>query len=47
LGSVTVNSKEPSEIEESTCEKEGELKIKLGKERMQGTKRKMENYKNY
>jgi hypothetical protein len=35
----------PSKIEESTCDKEGELKIKLEKERMQGTERKTENLK--
>jgi hypothetical protein len=34
----------PSEIKESTCEREGELKIKLEKERMRGTKRKTENF---
>jgi hypothetical protein len=33
----------PSEIEESMCEGEGELKIKFEKRRMQGTKRKTEN----
>jgi hypothetical protein len=27
----------PSEIKESTCEREGELKIKFEKERMQAT----------
>jgi hypothetical protein len=32
----------PSEIKESTCEKEGELKIKFEKERMRATERKME-----
>jgi hypothetical protein len=32
----------PSEITESTCEKEGKLKIKFEKERMRATKRKME-----
>jgi hypothetical protein len=32
----------PSEIKESTCEREGELKIKFEKERMRATKRKME-----
>jgi hypothetical protein len=34
----------PSETKESTCEREGELKIKFEKERMQATKRKMENF---
>jgi hypothetical protein len=33
----------PSEIKESTCEREGELKIKFEKERMRATERKMEN----
>jgi hypothetical protein len=32
----------PSEIKESMCEREGELKIKFEKERMRATKRKME-----
>jgi hypothetical protein len=35
----------PSEIKESTCVWEGELKIKLEKERMRGIERKMENLK--
>jgi hypothetical protein len=34
----------PSEIKESTCEREEELKIKFEKERMRATKRKMENF---
>jgi hypothetical protein len=34
----------PSEIEESTYEREGELKIKLEKERVRGTKRETENF---
>jgi hypothetical protein len=33
----------PSEIKESTCEREGELKIKFEKERMQAIESKMEN----
>jgi hypothetical protein len=33
----------PSEIKESTCEREGELKIKFEKERMRAIERKMEN----
>jgi hypothetical protein len=33
----------PSEIKESTYEREGELKIKFEKERMRATKKKMEN----
>jgi hypothetical protein len=33
----------PSKIKESTCEREGELKIKFEKERMRATERKMEN----
>jgi hypothetical protein len=33
----------PSEIKESTCEREGELKIKFEKERMRATEREMEN----
>jgi hypothetical protein len=32
----------PFEIKESTCEREGELKIKFEKERMRATERKME-----
>jgi hypothetical protein len=36
----------PSEIEKSMCEREGELKIKLEKERMRGTERETENIKN-
>jgi hypothetical protein len=32
----------PSKIKESTCEREGELKIKFEKERMRATERKME-----
>jgi hypothetical protein len=35
----------PSEIKESTCEKEGELKIKLEKERMRATEINLENLK--
>jgi hypothetical protein len=35
----------PSEIKESTCEREGDLKIKFEKERMRATKRKIENLK--
>jgi hypothetical protein len=35
----------PSEIKESTCEREGELKIKLEKERMRATERNLENLK--
>jgi hypothetical protein len=35
----------PSEIKESMCEREGELKIKFEKERMRATERKMENLK--
>jgi hypothetical protein len=34
-----------SEIEESTYEREGELKIKLEKERVRGIEREMENFK--
>jgi hypothetical protein len=34
----------PSEIKESTCERERELKIKFEKERMRATERKMENF---
>jgi hypothetical protein len=34
----------PSKIKESTCEREGELKIKFEKERMRATERKMENF---
>jgi hypothetical protein len=33
----------PSEIKESTCEREGEVKIKFEKERMRAIERKMEN----
>jgi hypothetical protein len=33
----------PSKFKESTCEREGELKIKFEKERMRATGRKMEN----
>jgi hypothetical protein len=33
----------PSEIKESTCEREGELKIKLEKERMRAKERNLEN----
>jgi hypothetical protein len=33
----------PSEIKESTYEREGELKIKFEKERMRATEKKMEN----
>jgi hypothetical protein len=32
----------PSEIKEITCEREGELKIKFEKDRIQATERKME-----
>jgi hypothetical protein len=32
----------PSEIKESTCEREGDLKIKFENERMRVTKRKMQ-----
>jgi hypothetical protein len=35
----------PSEIKESTCEREGELKIKFEKERMRATERNLENFK--
>jgi hypothetical protein len=35
----------PSKIKESTCEREGELKIKFEKERMRATKRNLENLK--
>jgi hypothetical protein len=35
----------PSEIKESTCEREGELKIKFEKERMRAIESKMENLK--
>jgi hypothetical protein len=34
----------PSEIKESTYEREGKLKIKFEKERMRATERKMENF---
>jgi hypothetical protein len=34
----------PSEIKESTCEREEELKIKFEKERMRAIERKMENF---
>jgi predicted metal-dependent hydrolase len=34
----------PSEIKESACEREGELKIKFEKERMRATEREMENF---
>jgi hypothetical protein len=34
----------PSEIKESTCVREGELKIKLEKERMRATERNLENF---
>jgi hypothetical protein len=37
----------PSEIKESTCEREGELKIKFEKERMQATERNLENLKKF
>jgi hypothetical protein len=33
----------PSKIKESTCEREGELKIKFKKETMRATKRNLEN----
>jgi hypothetical protein len=33
----------PSKIKESTCEREGELKIKFEKERVRATKRNLEN----
>jgi hypothetical protein len=35
----------PSKIKESTCEREGELKIKFEKERVRATKRNLENLK--
>jgi hypothetical protein len=35
----------PSEIEESKCGREGELKIKLEKEKVQGIERETENLK--
>jgi hypothetical protein len=35
----------PSEIKESTYEREGELKIKFEKERMRATERNLENLK--
>jgi hypothetical protein len=35
----------PSKIKESTCEREGELKIKFEKERVQAIKRNLENLK--
>jgi hypothetical protein len=35
----------PSEIKESTCEREEELKIKFEKERMRATERNLENLK--
>jgi hypothetical protein len=35
----------PSNIKESTCEREGEPKIKFEKERIRATERKMENLK--
>jgi hypothetical protein len=35
----------PSEIKESTCERERELKIKFEKERIRATEREMENLK--
>jgi hypothetical protein len=35
----------PFEIKESTCEREGELKIKFEKERMRAIESKMENLK--
>jgi hypothetical protein len=35
----------PSEIKESTCEREGELKIKFEKEKMRATERNLENLK--
>jgi lauroyl/myristoyl acyltransferase len=34
----------PSEIKESTCEREGELKIKFEKERMRAIERNLENF---
>jgi hypothetical protein len=34
----------PSKIKESTCVREGELKIKFEKERMRATERKMDNF---
>jgi hypothetical protein len=33
----------PSNVKESTCKKEGELKIKFEKERVRATKRNLEN----
>jgi hypothetical protein len=35
----------PSKIKESTCERQGELKIKFEKERVRATKRNLENLK--
>jgi hypothetical protein len=35
----------PSKIKESTCEREGELKIKFEKERVRATERNLENLK--
>jgi hypothetical protein len=35
----------PSKIKKSTCEREGELKIKFEKERMRATERNLENLK--
>jgi hypothetical protein len=35
----------PSEIKESTCEREGDLQIKFEKERMRAIEREMENVK--
>jgi hypothetical protein len=35
----------PSKIKESTCEREGELKIKFEKKRVRATKRNLENLK--
>jgi hypothetical protein len=34
----------PSKIKESTCEREGELKIKFEKERIRATERDLENF---
>jgi hypothetical protein len=35
----------PSKIKESTCEREGELKIKFEKKKVRATKRNLENLK--
>jgi hypothetical protein len=36
---------QPSKIKETTCEREGELKIKFEKEKMRATERNLENLK--